>query len=203
MKKSIKVKEKELISKLNANVANHEQEQEFWGKHGPIKFGDEEDTQDDIHWDNHGPIQFEEENKPLRDSRGRFVKKGPCEYEGDGTETIIVKESGPDCEDVHDADEPSIIKGEETWGRDCVPTSDYESVNHPQHYNNYDVEVIDMMERIFGTEAVISFCKLNAFKYRMRAGTKPTSTADEDLRKEQWYLSKMRELSDTDENDSY
>lgn len=70
----------------------------------------------------------------------------------------------------------------------------YEEVNHPQHYNNYDVEVIDMMERVFGKEATITFCKLNAFKYRMRAGTKPNQSADKDLKKEQWYLNKKREL---------
>lgn len=70
----------------------------------------------------------------------------------------------------------------------------YEEVNHPQHYNNYDVEVIDMMERVFGREAVITFCKLNAFKYRMRAGTKPGQSADKDLNKERWYLNKMNEL---------
>jgi len=70
----------------------------------------------------------------------------------------------------------------------------YEEVNHPQHYNNYDVEVIDMMERVFGREATITFCKLNAFKYRMRAGTKPGQSADKDLNKERWYLDKKEEL---------
>lgn len=71
----------------------------------------------------------------------------------------------------------------------------YEEVNHPQHYNTYDVEVIDMMERVFGKEATATFCKLNAFKYRMRAGTKPGQSADKDLNKEQWYLKKMNELT--------
>lgn len=70
----------------------------------------------------------------------------------------------------------------------------YEEVNHPQHYNNYDVEVIDMMERVFGREATATFCKLNAFKYRMRAGTKPGQSADKDLNKERWYLAKKEEL---------
>lgn len=73
-------------------------------------------------------------------------------------------------------------------------TPSYEEVNHPQHYNNYDVEVIDMMERVFGKEATITFCKLNAFKYRMRAGTKPGQDSTKDLNKEKWYLDKMNEL---------
>lgn len=74
-------------------------------------------------------------------------------------------------------------------------TEGYEYVNHPQHYNNYDMEVIEMMEKIFGKEATKSFCLLNAFKYRMRAGTKPNIPAEQDLAKEQWYLNKAKELS--------
>lgn len=70
----------------------------------------------------------------------------------------------------------------------------YESVNHPKHYNNYDVEVIDMMERIWGVENTINFCEMNAFKYRMRMGTKPEQSIEQDLKKEKWYLDKAKEL---------
>jgi len=70
----------------------------------------------------------------------------------------------------------------------------YEEVNHPNHYNVYDVEVVEMMERVFGIEETMSWCKLNAFKYRMRAGEKPTSTVEKDLKKEKWCLNKYHEL---------
>ena len=70
----------------------------------------------------------------------------------------------------------------------------YENVNHPEHYNNYDVEAIEMMERIWGPEETAIFCKLNAFKYRMRMGTKPTSPVEEDIKKEKWYIKKYHEL---------
>ena len=70
----------------------------------------------------------------------------------------------------------------------------YEEVNHPNHYNNYDVEVIDMMERIFGIKETMNWCKLNAFKYRRRAGHKPTSTVEKDLKKEKWCLDKYNQL---------
>lgn len=73
-------------------------------------------------------------------------------------------------------------------------TEHYEEVNHPDHYNVYDVEVVDMMERIFGIEETMSWCKLNAFKYRMRAGEKPTSTLEKDIKKEKWCLNKYKEL---------
>ena len=73
-------------------------------------------------------------------------------------------------------------------------TKPYEEVDHPDHYNVYDVEVVEMMERIFGIEETMSWCKLNAFKYRMRAGEKPTSTVEKDLKKEKWCLNKYKEL---------
>ena len=66
-------------------------------------------------------------------------------------------------------------------------------INHPKHYNQYPVEVIDMMIRIWGEEATRTFCILNAFKYRMRVGHKDDTQSD--LAKEKWYLDKAKELS--------
>lgn len=67
-----------------------------------------------------------------------------------------------------------------------------EAVQHPAHYNQYDVEVLTMMERIWGKEEVKTFCKLNAFKYRMRAGYK--DDVETDLQKEKFYLEYLEEL---------
>lgn len=67
-----------------------------------------------------------------------------------------------------------------------------EKVNHPSHYNQYPIEVIDMMLRIWGDEATINFCLMNAFKYRMRLGHK--DNVEQDLAKEQWYLNKANEI---------
>ena len=65
-------------------------------------------------------------------------------------------------------------------------------VNHPKHYNQYQIEVIDMMLRIWGKEKTITFCEMNAFKYRMRLSHK--DRIKQDLKKEQWYLNKANEL---------
>ena len=65
-------------------------------------------------------------------------------------------------------------------------------VNHPSHYTQYPLEVIEMMVRIWGKEKVATFCEINAFKYRMRAGHK--DNVEQDLGKEAWYLGKAREL---------
>lgn len=72
--------------------------------------------------------------------------------------------------------------------------SNYEHVNSPTHYNTYSVETIDMMVRVFGKEKVADFCEITAFKYRMRMGTKPDNSIEQDLKKEQWYLNKAKEL---------
>jgi hypothetical protein len=69
----------------------------------------------------------------------------------------------------------------------------YDYIN-PQHYKNYSVEVIDMMERIWGTEATIIHCEMTAFKYRMRLGTKPEQPVERDLEKATWYENKAKEL---------
>lgn len=69
-----------------------------------------------------------------------------------------------------------------------------EMVNHPGHYNNYNIEVIDMMEKIWGTKMVAVWCLLTSYKYRMRMGTKPDEPIQRDLEKEQWYLNKYQEL---------
>jgi hypothetical protein len=61
-----------------------------------------------------------------------------------------------------------------------------DNVNHPEHYQGKH-ECIDVMRVMFGDEAVKGFCKCNAFKYRFRAGRKEENTADQDIKKAEWY----------------
>lgn len=70
----------------------------------------------------------------------------------------------------------------------------YNFVDHPTHYNTYDIEVIEMMRRIWGDEKVADWCEITAFKYRMRLGSKPDNPIKQDLEKEQWYIAKAKEL---------
>lgn len=72
--------------------------------------------------------------------------------------------------------------------------SEPEMVNHPSHYNQYPVEVIDMMARIWGNEATAQWCEMTAFKYRMRMGHKSGNEVGMDFDKEQWYLEKAKEM---------
>ena len=48
---------------------------------------------------------------------------------------------------------------------------------------------------MFGKNDVLAFCKLNAFKYRMRAGIKDSNKIDEDIKKAMWYENKFKELN--------
>lgn len=66
----------------------------------------------------------------------------------------------------------------------------YEKVDHPEHYQGKN-ECIDVMIAMFGVEAVKSFCRCNAYKYRFRADRK---NGEEDIRKAEWYESKLIEL---------
>lgn len=68
-----------------------------------------------------------------------------------------------------------------------------DAVNHPSHYcQEGSMECIDEMILLFGAAETMSFCKLNAWKYRKRALYK---NGEEDMKKSDWYLAKYKELS--------
>lgn len=67
------------------------------------------------------------------------------------------------------------------------------NVNHPSHYKGEKYECIDVMEEIYGKDAVKTFCQLNAFKYLWRANRK---NGKEDIAKAQWYLEKINEIGE-------
>ena len=62
-------------------------------------------------------------------------------------------------------------------------------IDHPKHYNAEGrMECIQEMEVLFGAKDVETFCKLNAYKYFYRAGSKEGEAKEKDLAKAQWYL---------------
>lgn len=92
-------------------------------------------------------------------------------------------------------DLPSSTKEEITEPiTEKVTDSQYEYVNHPQHYNNYPLETIEMIERIYGPEKTALWCEITALKYRLRMGNKPNEELMKDINKEKWYLNKAKEL---------
>ena len=74
-----------------------------------------------------------------------------------------------------------------------IMTKPDDVVNHPSHYTNGGMECIDEMLLIFGEQATMNFCLLNAWKYRKRALYK---NGQEDMDKSDWYIAKFKELKE-------
>ena len=56
-------------------------------------------------------------------------------------------------------------------------------VNHPKHYTDGKIEVIEFIE-----DKKLGFCLGNAVKYIARAGKKDPTKEVEDLKKARWYI---------------
>lgn len=65
-------------------------------------------------------------------------------------------------------------------------------VNHPSHYTDGKIEVIDFIE-----DKNLGFCLGNAVKYISRAGKKNKDKEVEDLQKAIWYINRrIKELTE-------
>lgn len=71
---------------------------------------------------------------------------------------------------------------------------DYEYVNHPNHYNRYSIEAVEMARRIWGDAALKTAAEITAFFYRMRLGLKPNVSVEEDIEKEEFWLNYARRM---------
>lgn len=65
---------------------------------------------------------------------------------------------------------------------------------NPSHYTGGGIEVWEMMVKLFGEEDFCTYCEINAFKYRMRAGKKEGNSAEQDIKKALWYEGKLEEI---------
>lgn len=70
-----------------------------------------------------------------------------------------------------------------TMGARPEPTPENDPVNHPSHYTDGKIEVIDFIE-----DKGLGFHLGNAVKYIARAGKKDPSKTVQDLEKARWYL---------------
>ena len=62
---------------------------------------------------------------------------------------------------------------------------EHDNVNHPAHYTDGKIEVIDFIE-----DKKLGYHLGNAVKYISRAGKKDPDKTAEDLRKAVWYLNR-------------
>ena len=107
----------------------------------------------------------------------------PTKTENGRTDYVVIVEGENPPEKA--STEPHISQKE-----DNAPPITSDNVNHPSHYQGKH-ECIDEMIAMFGVEAVKSFCKCNVYKYRYRADKK---NGQEDLDKADWYMDKLMEL---------
>ena len=72
-----------------------------------------------------------------------------------------------------------------------------DAVNHPSHYTDGKIEVIDFIE-----DKNLDFCLGNAVKYISRAGKKDPAKEIEDLKKAVWYINRrIQELEQEAESE--
>lgn len=70
---------------------------------------------------------------------------------------------------------------------------DYDYIN-PSHYHRDNKECYQLMIEIWGKDAYIKFCEMNAYKYMFRLGFKPDQDIHHELAKARWYLNQANEL---------
>ncbi len=66
-----------------------------------------------------------------------------------------------------------------------------DQVNHPSHYTQGGIEVIDVLEAKLSQEELAGFLRGNLIKYAWRAGYKEDALVD--LKKGKWYLDRLIE----------
>lgn len=80
------------------------------------------------------------------------------------------------------------------FGNEAVKPDEITSeVDHPDHYKGDKYECIEVMQEVFGADAVKDFCLCNAFKYLWRC-KKKHDNAVTDIKKAKFYLEKYIEL---------
>ena len=88
-----------------------------------------------------------------------------------------------------------VYNNDGTWSLIKKKPQPNDPVNHPSHYTDGNIEVIDF---IFDKGLGRDFCLGNAIKYISRAGKKDPSKEKEDLMKARWYIDRyIQELEDT------
>lgn len=114
-----------------------------------------------------------------------------CAYAG--YDCVTITDSGRDAERLSEAifEMVKLLEADTVEPAASTP-AESDPINHPAHYTYGKHECIEEMEILFGREAVISYCRLAAYKYKYRAGHKDDAALD--YAKADWYLDRANEL---------
>jgi len=66
---------------------------------------------------------------------------------------------------------------------------------NPPHYKDGEKEAWEIMVYIYGEDEYKIFCKINALKYRLRAGKKEGQPMERDIKKALWYENQIIKLN--------
>lgn len=122
---------------------------------------------------------------------GSYTNYEPIKI-SESCETCKFKERSADEEPCSGCESFSCYEMDAEKFAEYHSESKADEVKEPEHYKTHEFECIDEMIIAFGKEAVITFCVLNAWKYRYRAGSK--GNAETDLKKSDEYLRFAYEL---------
>lgn len=93
-------------------------------------------------------------------------------------------------------DKPGFPQSNEVF--ELVKTKEtYDKHGSASHYDDQRINVIHQMEAVWGTHAVMIWCEITAFKYRMRIGKKDNPSLE--LKKIKWYETMAKYLKDKQE----
>ena len=81
-------------------------------------------------------------------------------------------------------EKPKVVE-EKTQAAEKKPQATNDTINHPAHYTDGKIEVIDYIE-----DKQLNYHLGNAVKYISRAGKKDPAKKVEDLRKAAWYINR-------------
>lgn len=96
------------------------------------------------------------------------------------------------CAECLWADRGHIRKRKRRTKRMAIIKQPCDPVNHPAHYTDGRIEVIEYIE-----DKKLGYCLGNAVKYISRAGKKDPAKEVEDLEKAVWYIQRrIKELKD-------
>ena len=73
------------------------------------------------------------------------------------------------------------------------------AVNHPNHYNNGNIECFDVIKAFYGEDSFEDFCLGNVLKYVMRCRHKGKYL--EDLKKAKFYIEEIINLKQSEDKD--
>lgn len=93
-----------------------------------------------------------------------------------------------DCSECRHTTDISHAKNFKKLTEGKYMESEEDLVNHPSHYTQGNIETIDSMVLMFGTDYVSDYCLMNCFKYLERYEYK--GNPEQDLQKALWYAEK-------------